>query len=262
MEQEKYDSQSSVLEAEFPCGYIDDNGDLHKSFIVRELSGDEEDILASKGDPLKRLNRVIANCLRSIGTITEPNIIQRAVWYLSASDRMTALVAIRRVSIGNKYRFSIQCDNDQCGKQFNQIINLDQLEIIDMEEPSIRNFNDKTSTNVSVKWHLMNATDEAWLIARKKKLSGEADVTLSMLARIDEVDGITFDRDASNIKPMIRNLKSLSSKTRREIRDFFKKREGRIDTEIEVSCPECDNEMKVEMEISADFFFPTGESIS
>ena len=260
MDKDKFEAQSTTLEGIFPCGHIDEDGVVHKNFFVKELTGREEDLLASKGDPLTRLNQVIINCMVSMGTINDGPSLSTGVWKLSASDRMAALIAIRRISIGDNYRFQVKCDDDGCNNKFDAKINLATLPIDHMDNPDVRKFEDTLKSGRIVRWHVMDAKDEKWLTDQSKKLKGVANVTLTMMARIDSIDDYACGRNAARaMKTTIKTLQMLKLSERNEIKSLFKKKEGDIDTEIESACTMCGNDMRFDMEISPSFFFPEEE---
>jgi len=254
-----------VLTVELPCGFIDPDEVLHDTLTVGEMTGYEEDILAGRGPIVPRLNQIISNCTKRFGDLTEKRDISGAVSLMTASDRLAALIAIRRVSLGDHYDVKIECPSSGCKEQSRFTLNLAEIDIVRMKEQRIRSREDKLSTSKIVKWHIMSAADEAWLSKRTKRK--EDVLTLAMLARVDSVDGEDDDgniqhfvvqREGKGFKDGLKRLKSLSIRERNEVRKLFEKHEGSVDTLVEFECPACQHEWKAEMEVGqAGFFFPS-----
>ena len=153
--------RSGVISGKLTCGWLDERNQLHQDYVVVEMTGAEEDLLTGKGPVLPRLNRVISNCLESLGSITEKHTIARAVDHFTATDRMILLLAIRRASLGDIYNTKVKCPS--CGAESNVGLNLATLETRDMADPMKREFESTLSTGRVVRWHIMTGRDEEWL---------------------------------------------------------------------------------------------------
>jgi hypothetical protein len=256
---ETADARSGVIAGKLTCGWLDERNQLHQDYVVVEMTGVEEDLLTGKGQVLPRLNRVITNCLESLGSITEKHTIARAVDNLTATDRMILLIAIRRASLGDIYSTRIKCPS--CGAESNVGLNLSTLETRDMLDPLKRDFEVTLSTGRKVRWHIMTGRDEEWLQGQRKSSRSENDVlTLAMLSRIDEVDGVRIDR-VRGIHDAIDTIKRLKSRERNELRNEFTTNEGFMDSNVEYSCPSCSSDFSGELDVAqTNFFFPAGAS--
>jgi len=253
-----------VISVELPCGFIDSEGTLHDTLTVGEMTGYEEDILAGKGPIVPRLNQIIANCTKRFGAMDDRREIGMAVTRMAAPDRLAALIAIRRVSLGDYYDVKVECPS--CREQSRFSLNLAQIDILRMKDQMQRDREDALSTNRRIRWHVMSAADEEWLSKRTKRK--EDVLTLAMLARVDAVeidqegDGkyafYEIDREGKGFKKALAALKSLSIRERNDIRRLFDEHEGSVDTEVEFDCPACQYEWKSEMDVGqAGFFFPS-----
>lgn len=253
------DVAPGTMTVELPCGFID--GDrLHRMLIVGEMTGYEEDILAGKGPVLPRLNKIVSNCTIRLGEIESKPAIAKAVGQLTAQDRVAALLAIRRASLGDLYQVRVRCPNDECALDSRQNIDLSTVEIRGMADPMAREFEDFVGPRrTAVRWHVMNADDERWTSELKRDRREESRVTLSFLARVDEVDGVTLDRENGYVRA-VSALKSLSLAERNELRSLFRKREGDVDLDVEFTCPSCRREWKATLDLhQPSFFFPSEE---
>ena len=250
------DPKSGTVAGVLPCGYLDPDGKLHSDFIVREMTGEEEDVLAGKGPVITRLNRVILNCLDSLGGETDKTTLNRAVAQLTAVDRMLLMISIRRASLGDQYMMKITCQSQDCQDVSTASLNLAHLEVKPMEEPACREFETTLASGRLVKWHVMDGRDEQWLQGMAKK--GQNILTLSMLSRVDGVDDLTLNRQ-SNLAGALKCLKAFRMSERNELRALFVKCEGSVDTEVEYECPSCGHEFKSELDVGQQtFFFPAG----
>jgi len=258
------DEGPGVLTVDLPCGHIDGEESLHDTMTVGEMTGYEEDILAGKGPIVPRLNQIIANCTKRFGSMTGKREINHAVNQMLAPDRLAALIAIRRVSLGDFYDVKIECPFPGCKEQSRFSLNLADIDIVKMGDQRTRNREDRIGADRLVKWHIMSAADEEWL---SKKTKRKEDVlTLAMLARVDAVEVMVDDvltlvevqRDGKGYKRALALLKSLPIRDRNDIRKLFEIHEGSVDTEVEFECPACSHEWKADMDVGqAGFFFPS-----
>lgn len=245
------DPRSGKISGELPCGYLDSEGKVHSSFIVGEMTGEEEDLLAGQGNVLSRLNKVILNCLDQLGELVERPKISQAVGKLTAVDRMYLLIAIRRASLGNEFNMEFTCSS--CGHKSKASLNLAGLEVTKMEDPTIRSFESNLVSGKVVHWKVMDGRDEDWLQTMQKK--GRDILTMAMLARVTKIDDKEVDR--SNVQRASEILKRLTLRERNEIRSLFRGKEGSIDTQVEYECPACSAESNYDLDVGQpSFFFP------
>jgi predicted RNA-binding Zn-ribbon protein involved in translation (DUF1610 family) len=259
MNMEIVEPRSGVVSGELTCGWLDERNQLHQTFVVNEMTGVEEDLLAGKGAVLPRLNRVIANCLESIGGITDKSVISRAVDGLTATDRMLLLVAIRRASLGDNYDTKIKCPS--CGKESSITVGLSNLETRKMVDPTQRRISTTLSTGLVVQWHIMTGQDEEWLQGLRKRPQTDNDLlTLALLARVDAIGDTVVNR-VTNLNGALGLLKGLRSRERNELRNLFSQTEGFVDTNVEYECPSCGEEFRGDLDVAqTGFFFPQGSS--
>ena len=247
------DVKSGTIAGEFTYGIKDDEGTIHRSYVFREMTGEEEDLLAGKGNVMARLDKVIVNCAESFGPLVDKQSIARSVSTMTAIDRMVSLIAIRRATLGDDYPVRVGCPSCSATSDFN--IDLGGLAITQASSETDK-FEDELPSGKVVCWHLMDGKDESWLQSQTKR--GKDVITLAMLARVDSVDGEELDR-RNDLKGSLELLKKLRMSERSHIRSLFKDKEGSIDTMIEFTCSSCSHEWKSEMEVGQEgFFFPQG----
>ena len=267
MQKEMLDPSSSTLMDAFPCGYVDGEGVLHKEFTVKELTGEEEDVLTGKGPVTARLNQVLLNCITRVGTLVERADIKKVIEFMSAVDRMVALIALRIVSVDKMMDIRIKPPGVAEIKTFP--LDLSTLERRDMENPEKRSRSDVLSTGRKIDWHIMDGKDEQWLTDMKERLNGKDTMTLGMLARVDSIDGVElvrghFDKKArkkgEQLTESFRALKGLRLRERNEIRGLFDEKEGFIDTSLEFEYRDDEGNLRTlttELPVGdRSFFFP------
>lgn len=105
-----------------PCGYVDAAGATHRMVSLREIQGEEEDLMDDGELPVaERSSLILTACTEAIGDITDKQTIEAAIkdavtppaMPLTSSDRIAMLIYLRRVSLGNVYRFERRCP--RCG---------------------------------------------------------------------------------------------------------------------------------------------------
>lgn len=251
-----------------PCGYLDAEGNLHTEVVLNEITGRDEDMLASKKIPdQKKLNQLLISCISRLGSISDKEKIAAAVPELLIGDRVFLLIAIRRTSLGDDYPYKDICPN--CEKESLMSINLAELEVSPMPEPKKRIFDarlpskaalrvwsdrgdlpapERTSpTGRTLRFRPVNGHDEEKFGRVSEK---EDALSKSLLARIELLDGAP---------PTLEDLKNLTLSERHFIRDeIFDRADGGVETTLDVTCPKCEHEYTRELEIGQmGFFFPS-----
>jgi hypothetical protein len=257
--------RATTLSGILPCGAIGPDGTPYEEFLVREMTGVEEDLLMGSGSMLARLNGVIMNCLVGLGPWTAQDpagqlAIRKAVPHLPGMDRMVLLIALRRVSLGDLFDMQATCPN--CGRTATYAVDLAALEVTPMPDRRVRTFEDTLPSGVVARWHIMTSMDEEWLAKVGKRSAKGAPVedraTMGMLARVDAVDGVALDRvrDLPGARGIVRGM---SLRDRNWLRDHMQGREGGIDDSVEHTCSACEHEWVGDLEVGqAGFFFPSG----
>lgn len=247
------DASPGFLSIELPCGYIHD-GELHSLALVREMEGEEEDIIVGKGPAVQRLNAVISNCLVSLGSIKDKHILRMAPDNLTSPDRMVLIIVLRRVTVGDFWDLEITCPKCNCRKH----------KTMDLRDVAIRPMKDRMARDNElvlpksgkvVKWHVQGAEDEQWLADASKKK--EDLLTLQILSRVYEFDGIKIDRKLK-LREAKKIIKGMKWNDRSALRSEFEKVEADVDTKAEYICDECNYEWETGLDFSQEsFFFPS-----
>ena len=90
-------AQSAFLQCTLPTGLLDDDGELHTETILREMTGEEEDILtARKGTMSHKLQMILEKCVVRVGSIDQSNAHwSRFIKTLTMTDRLFLIIRIR-----------------------------------------------------------------------------------------------------------------------------------------------------------------------
>jgi hypothetical protein len=245
IENQLSEPKSSFGAVELPCGIVLPDGQLVRQATVREITGVEEDMLASNKVPAhKKLGALVSNCITAIGPVQDRASINALAPKLLVGDRVALLLAIRRVSLGDVYPFRDQCPD--CGHKGLFDINLGSMETKQMPDPSKRSYKVTTPRGTEVTFHPMDGHGEEKLAALSKE---EDRISLALLARIDLINGEP---------PTLKRVKELGMIERQFLREAYEDVEGGVDTEIQIDCPNCGSEFSRELDISQPgFFFPS-----
>lgn len=254
------ESKSSYAEYELPLGYLDAEGNLFDKVVVREMTGEEEDIFASrKMSVIKKINMVLKNCIVSLDNKEGKKRdveLEEVVAKLPSIDRMFLLVRIRQQTYGDIFKFEDVCDNDvnekdgtvhKCGHRQLVMVNLRELDVKYPVDKKKRIFECTLNSGKKVVFKIMTGMEDAQLAV------GDEDKTVSdiMLMRVITINGKP---------PMLHDLKKMSLKDRKKLRGEMGKADNAgMDSEIEIQCPKCSRIKKDTLRYdSADFFYPEG----
>ena len=228
-----------------PHGYIDEKNELHDHAELREITGEEEDILgSSRVTWSERFSRIMGNCLVKVGTITEKNRLLAIPTKLPVGDRVVMLLALRIMSLGAQYEFEVVCS--VCGAMTLCNIALDDLELCIASDKKLRETTLTLPSGKRAVVKLMTGEDEA----RLAKSSPERDLaSVAILARLKSLN----DKDRIGMA----EVKALSMRDRNMIRDWYQNAEAGVDTDINANCIKCGKAFKTELDIGQPgFFFP------
>jgi len=239
------DPKATTGAGTLPCGHVTASGELITDVVVREITGAEEDMLASpKIKDYKKMGELIARCTESIGTITDRDEIARIIPQLLVGDRVYLFLLIRRVTLGDEYPFRSKCPECQAEGSFN--VDLSALDVKSMADPIKRTLEVTTPRGRQVVMAPMDGVREERLSTFKNE---NDKATLALAARVVSLQG----------KPAtIGDLKALSLSERNFLRDCYQQVEGGVDTTVEITCPHCNFDFKNELDVTQRaFFFPS-----
>ncbi len=282
MEQKEiFDVTSSYLSEELTHGCPDpETQELQKTFVVQELSGDEEDLMGGGGRVgiHQRYNQLIFNCLVSIGSINDRKNLFKAVSNMTALDRLVVLIAIRRATYEDNYRmqanlpsdagekspkwYTIDLKKDLHHKESNTGGKLSFTEVITIKRGDV-------TRECPVSWHVMRGKDEEWLAKVEDQVADVSSLTLKLLVRITSIAGRDIKCPSpdlpkkelqSEIDEVVKFLRKIPAPVRNSIRHRFDKVEGDLDLMMDFTYKDKDGdeqEFRIPLDPSQPgFFFP------
>lgn len=252
------DPAGSTMAGVLAGGYKDPaTGELHRHFTVREMDGEDEDLLGGKGNAMALINQVIVRCLVSIGPITDRARFAEAVQQMPTADRVAVLITLWRASLGDHYVQKLECPNEDCRKEDRYTTDLSSLVVQPMPRPTERAYRTELPSGRVVQWHIMTGSDEEWMGMASRKQREKDGTTLAFLARVDELDGTRLDREARYADACAR-LKALPKRDRHMMRQLIVEYEGGVDTDVEYECKHCGHQWRGVIPVGApSFFFPS-----
>lgn len=237
---------------DLPCGYLDPRTrEVVTEVQVREITGTEEDMLASQQIPsAQKISSLLAGCVTRIGNVTDKGLIAGMVQDLTVGDRVFLIFAIRRVTLGDELPVREKCPECKVTTLF--MVDLDKdLEPRPMPDPTKRVFDVTLPSGTAARFRVSTGQDEADMakLVRRQKHKSDA-LSQAILMRLEML---------GDEKPTLKMVKSLGMRDRHFLRDQFQTVEGGMDTTLELECPACGHEWEKDLDLSAaNFFFPGG----
>ena len=195
---------------------------------------------------------------------------------LISGDRSFLLYVLRGITHGNIYEFIHRCANDSCKKQNTYSYDLNRL-MENVTSPKdnkpepfkvvLPYLSDMVGREFFIKLRFMRGRDMQQMREREKVLrkigggvdddSSQASLTVdetleqNLNLLIIEAMGST---DPAKIETLVRKMHGKDTGT---IRHFLTERTPGIETTINLTCPDCEEEMRVELPLTESFFRPT-----
>ncbi len=253
MEQKEiFDVTSSYLTEALHHGCPDPKtGEIQTEFIVREISGEEEDLIRAGGSHHIRHSRILFNCLVAIGTISDRKDLYRAVTEMTTLDRLVVLIAIRRATYLDKYRMQVELPDD-AGEPSPKWYTVDLKKDLDHTygktggklsfEEVIKVSRGDEVRECPISWHIMRGKDEQWLEGVRSVLADTPRPTIELLGRVDRIASRVIERPDPNLShkeleekmdEILTFLKRLPGPLRNAMRHRFDEVEGDLDLTLE-----------------------------
>lgn len=243
-----------------PCGYVDSAGTVHKEIFLKEMTGVEDDILDDNDLVVnERLSKVLAACTEKLGTITDKKIIEAAIsdtlpegggLPLTAQDRIAALLFLRRVTLGDIYKFERRCP--RCGEQAkNKALDLRTVEITPVKDPKKRKVQVKLPRSEKVAVLKVLAASGEQKVSNLKPTQKDLK-SFAILARLESLD----DRKMTGTQEDVEIIKNLPQVDRAYLIQVYQLIEGNVDTDVQVTCKNalCGIEYEFPLDLGQLFF--------
>ena len=231
-------------EFEMLAGYVDEDGVLHKTFVIREMNGKDEEAIKQTNNAqngAKVINILLARCVVRIGTLVKkdfkPKEWENIIKKLYIGDQDFILLKIRELSLGKEIECQHTCP--YCKASVTTYVDTDEFEIlpfngereIPFELP--RGYTDRRGNVFSTGvMRLPNGFDREVLTPKAKKNLAVA--TTLLLARLCK-----FDNGVPTTEEVMQNLKL---RDREYLNKLLNEETFGPKTSVEIECPECGEE--------------------
>jgi hypothetical protein len=242
-------AQSSFATYTLPCGYLTADGKVLKSVTLHEMTGYEEDLMASSDlNSRESLEELVISCLDDLEGIKDKKEIREAVRNMTLADRTFLVMAVRRVTVSDVYRFQTVCP--KCGHGQAKTVKLSELDTKGGDPTKQRAFEVTTPKGRVATLKMMTGADEE-AAEKFQKEEPRKLATLALSLRVKKLDGVPTT---------VEMLQKLPSSERTFLRNAYNKVEPSVDTTLDATCEKKDCQFDFKVEInpgSKDFFFPS-----
>lgn len=233
-------------EFEMLAGYEDENGVVHKTFTIREMTGRDEEAI-SKSDlrqnGAKLITVLLERCVMSIGTLSKKEVGEikwkEIVKSLYVGDQDYIVLKIRELSMGGEIEVTHICPN--CKASMKTILDVSELEVepfkgyrlIQFELP--KGYRDKKGVvHTTGTMRLPTGYDREILTPMAKKNIAQAStVMLTRLCKFD--DGLSVTEDV---------MRDLTIRDREYLQKLLQENTFGVNLEVDVTCVDCGEEFK------------------
>jgi hypothetical protein len=98
------------FEFELPIGYLDADGKLHKTAVLRKMTGRDEALMSDKrnrNSGARLITELVGGCLMKLGTIERPGT--KVAQALYSADRHFLLLKLREITFGPEMQGTYTC---------------------------------------------------------------------------------------------------------------------------------------------------------
>lgn len=234
-------------------------GRRYREIRLREMTGEEEDILASEMPVETKFATILANCTEGfMGDGAPERVTPSLMMRLPLTDRNYALICLRILSVGKYLEMKVKCP--KCGWDQHRSLDLTKLEVQPLvDKPLVVTL----GSGRRVGYRIATSEDSKWGSAAALALKLERpSVSILLGMFLDSLDSEVLSKDMKHLSETMKRLKGLSFSERSEIREYANSLGGDFDRTLEFECEgtvggeECRNVWKLELEVGVDFFYP------
>ena len=231
---------------ELLAGYEDEQGVVHKTFALREMTGRDEEAISKndlKQNSAKLVSVLLERCVTRIGSLTRKSVgsdkWREIIKDLYAGDQDFMLIKLRELSIGSEIEVSHICP--YCKANLKTLLDVSELEINPFKGSRLiafdlpRGFKDKKGVvHKTGTMRLPKGIDREYLIPlAKKNLALANTLMLTRICTFD--DGLTVTEDV---------MRDLAVRDREYLQKLLQENLFGIDLEVDVTCTECGETFK------------------
>lgn len=123
------------------AGYQDEDGVIHKTFTVREMTGEDEEYINRadvRTNGAKVTTALLTRCTLSVGSLTRKSVGSPKAWEdifkkMFTGDRDVILMQIRKDSMGGTIKVTHVCPNPDCKAKLQTEIDIDELGVTEFD---------------------------------------------------------------------------------------------------------------------------------
>lgn len=239
-----------------PGGYFDDDGTLHRTAELQELSGRDEELLVgrSASSSATRVSEVLSRCVARIGWV-EP-VTTDVARELLVADRQFLLLKLREISIGSQIDGTVPCPWPDCGAKVDVDFSTTDVPVSAAE--------DRMPT------HTIELPEDAWVDDGAPAPSHSVTFRLPNGADQEALEGIVAHNPAEALAALFDRCvvvvpapdgasqrfeaDRLSSRGRLVLERAMEERAPSVSLEMSMTCPGCGRGFAVPFNLQ-DFFF-------
>jgi DNA-directed RNA polymerase subunit RPC12/RpoP len=124
------------FEFELPIGYEDADGQVHRTAVLRKMTGRDEAVMAetrNRNNGARLITELLAGCLVRLGTLEKPGA--KVAQQLFSADRHFLLVKLREITFGDQMQATYSCGT--CHQATVVMEDLSQLDVVRMPTGSL-----------------------------------------------------------------------------------------------------------------------------
>jgi hypothetical protein len=220
-----------------PGGLLDSKGACYRQGRLRALTGADEEWIYSL--PTSRMQapfvtELLARCIHSIGT---ERVTKDLLRQLTSGDRDYLLLKLRQASFGDLVSLVLICPREACGAKMDLDINIEQIPVEARELRTSYRLRLGEPGSLEIEYRVPCGGDEEKLL-----LSVSPDRTTlrnQLLAACVVGIGSESSRNSND---------ELSESIKQALIDAIEEVAPRVETEIEVPCPECNQRFTFELD--------------
>jgi hypothetical protein len=120
------------FEFELPIGYVDEDGCVHRTAVLRKMTGRDEAIMAdrrNRNSAARMLSELLASCLARVGTVERitPQIAQA----LYSADRYFLMLKLREITFGPEMETTYSCPT--CKESQTMVDDLSEVRVTSLD---------------------------------------------------------------------------------------------------------------------------------
>jgi hypothetical protein len=118
---------------ELPIGYVDGDGRVHRTAVLRKMTGRDEAVMADKqnrNNGARLITELLANCLVRLGALERPG--SKVTQAMYSADRHFLLLKLREVTFGQDMEATYTCPS--CRQATVVIEDLAELEVTRLDD--------------------------------------------------------------------------------------------------------------------------------